>query len=114
MRLAPQAVVPAVALILVAGLTGCAHTGALGSVVSTSSGAGTSSAAAASTAAPTSPPATRISAPAAPAITASSPVPVADPLGGAAQDLNGDDGAIAQAGSDVAAGASAAGLSDAP
>ena len=114
MRLAPRAVAPAVMLILLAALTGCAHTGALDSVVSTSGGAGTSSAAAAYAAPPTSPLATRTSAPAAPAGTASSPVPDAHPLGGVAQNLNGVDDAIAQAGSDVVASDSAVSQIDAP
>ncbi|MGV8909691.1 MAG: hypothetical protein ACOH1Y_11975 [Propionicimonas sp.] len=120
MSLVHRAVVPAIAMILLAALTGCAHTGALGSVVSTSSGASTSSASAAlpnDTAAPTSPPVSRSSVPAvpaAPASTASLLAPVADPLGGVAQDLKGVDNAIAQAGSDVAAGDSAAQQSNEP
>ena len=81
MSLARRGAAPAVALLVLAGLTGCAHHGAA---------AGTTA-----------------DAPSGQAATA-------DSLDGIAQDLQGADAAVSQAGSDVSAGDSAAAQGDAP
>jgi predicted lipid-binding transport protein (Tim44 family) len=107
MNLARRAAVPAAVFLLLTGLTGCAHQSAPSSAGQTSSAHPTSSAGQTSSAHQTG-------AVAAPTSAAPAPASTADPLNDVASDLNGADGAMSQAGSDLSAGDWAASRSDTP